>query len=255
MSERFTIIHIPHSAMEIPADLFGDYLVPIEQLGVELLNMTDHYTEELFRTDSPHVDIICFSVSRLVVDPERFVDDEREGMAKIGMGAVYSRTSDLKPLRKIDIEQKERLIERFYRPHHRRLNELCRKAIERSGKCLIIDGHSFPSVPLPYELDQSPDRPDICIGTDQFHTPDWLRHFALELFTLPGFSVEINRPFSGTMVPSYYYRRDKCVMSIMIEIRRGLYMDEATGGKLETFQSFKDMVNSMMGKIAAAGRQ
>ena len=30
---------------------------------------------------------------------------------------------------------------------------------------------TFDTVALPYELDQNPARPDICIGTDEFHTP------------------------------------------------------------------------------------
>ena len=40
--------------------------------------------------------------------------------------------------------------------------------------CLIIDGHSFPALPLPYELNQRAFRPDFCIGTDDFHTPEEL---------------------------------------------------------------------------------
>jgi hypothetical protein len=32
------------------------------------------------------------------------------------------------------------------------------------GRCLIIDCHSFPSVALPYELDQREERADFCIG-------------------------------------------------------------------------------------------
>jgi len=40
-----------------------------------------------------------FSVSRLVVDPERLPDDASESMSAKGMGAVYTRTSDGAPLR------------------------------------------------------------------------------------------------------------------------------------------------------------
>lgn len=66
-------------------------------------------------------------------------------------------------------------------------------ALSRHGSCLIIDAHSFASSPLPHEPDQVPDRPDICIGTDRFHTPDWLAAEAQRLFTEAGFTVAIDR--------------------------------------------------------------
>ena len=33
----------------------------------------------------------------------------------------------------------------------------------------MIDGHTFPALPLPYELNQTAFRPDFCYGTDEFH--------------------------------------------------------------------------------------
>ena len=45
----------------------------------------------------------------------------------------------------------------------------------KNNKVLIIDCHSFPKYPLPYELNQQTDRPEICIGTDSFHTSEKLR--------------------------------------------------------------------------------
>ena len=59
------------------------------------------------------------------------------------------------------------LIMRNWRKKH---NEL----LDEVGKCLIIDGHSFPEIPLRFELDKDPNRPDICIGTCDFHTPEKL---------------------------------------------------------------------------------
>jgi hypothetical protein len=47
--------------------------------------------------------------------------------------------------------------------------------VAQSGVCLIVDCHSFASVALPYELDQTSERADICVGTDSFHTPSLIR--------------------------------------------------------------------------------
>jgi len=41
----------------------------------------------------------------------------------------------------------------------------------------------------------------------------------------------MNQPFSGSIVPSNYFQKDKRVFSVMIEVNRRLYMDETTGEK------------------------
>jgi hypothetical protein len=44
-------------------------------------------------------------------------------------------------------------------------------ALVRFDRCLVIDVHSFSSMPLPHEPDQTVPRPELCIGFDQFHSP------------------------------------------------------------------------------------
>ena len=114
-----------------------------------------------------------------------------------------------------------------------------------------IDCHSFPTLPLPYELDQRRDRPDVCIGTDEFHTPPTLSDPTRAALEEEGFRVELNRPFSGTIVPLEYYGNNEQVRSIMVEIRRGLYMDEVTGEKGPGFEDVAKMVRRVIGGLAA----
>lgn len=45
-------------------------------------------------------------------------------------------------------------------------------------------------------------------------------------FSEKGYVVGINRPFSGSIVPLRYYRKNKNVMSVMIELNRKLYMNK-----------------------------
>ena len=73
--------------------------------------------------------------------------------------------------------------------------------IETLGKSLIVDCHSFPSHPLQCDKDQAIPRPDICIGTDPFHTPKALVEVAESAFRNVGLSVGIDRPYDGTIVP------------------------------------------------------
>ncbi|MFY9944068.1 MAG: N-formylglutamate amidohydrolase [Desulfobacterales bacterium] len=120
---------------------------------------------------------------------------------------------------------------------------------------MIIDCHSFPSVPLPYEDDQEPVRPDICIGTDSYHTPRRLVTETAAIFEKAGFRVVLNRPFSGTIVPMKFYRREPAVSSIMIELNRGLYMDEKAGVPLPQFEILRRRLDGcLMGlKLAFEG--
>src|ERR1700733_11739319 len=96
------------------------------------------------------------------------------------------------------------------------------------GHCTTLDMHSFPLRSLPYELDRSRDRPEICIGSDEFHTPEPLTDDFVKRFSAEGLSVAVNRPSSGAMVPMRYYRKDRRVASVMVEVNRRLYLDNAT---------------------------
>jgi len=75
----------------------------------------------------------------------------------------------------------------------------------------------------------SPDRPDICIGTDPFHTPVALRETLVSAFASEGFRVAVDAPFSGALVPARHYLRNPRVQSVMVEVNRRVYLDEATG--------------------------
>ena len=95
-----------------------------------------------------------------------------------------------------------------------------------NGNCLIIDGYSFPAWPLPYELNQTSFRPDFCLGTDDFHTPEKLMGMVEKELESCGYSTSRDQPFSGTVVPMKHYRKDQKVQSLMIEVNHGLYLGE-----------------------------
>ena len=215
------LLHIPHASTAIPEAYRRDFLT---DPAAELRLMTDWYTDELFDLPAPRV---VFPVSRLVCDVERFRDDAQEEMARCGMGACYTNGHDGAPIRRLDAARREAILRRWYDPHHARLTALTAAALARSGACTIVDCHSFPAAPLPYESDQRPDRPDVCIGTDAYHTPPQLADALAEAFTARGYSVAFNAPFAGALVPLRWYRREPRVRSVMIELNRGLYLDGA----------------------------
>jgi N-formylglutamate amidohydrolase len=181
--------------------------------------------------------IALFMHQSIIVEPERFPDDADEPMSKKGMGAVYTRTSDGRTLKRVSRKERDGLMQRYYWPHQHELERCVGLALDAHGKCLIIDCHSFASIRLPYEDEDHAPRPEICLGTDPFHTPPWLLDRARHAISAVAWELAVNRPFSGSIVPKEYFRADRRVWSIMIEVRRDLYMDEASGEKRPEFRS------------------
>ena len=194
----WVVLHIPHDSTVIPDEVRSQFLLTDPDLAVALRRMTDHLTHALFAEPCGEATVVRAPVSRLVVDVERFPDDAREPMAARGMGAVYEVTSHPAPLRRrLSPEERQALMRAWYHPHHEQLELAVAAVVDRHGRCVVIDWHSFPSLALPYErADTEVARPDICIGTDDFHTSNALVEAFVSAFRCQGWSVSVNEPFS-----------------------------------------------------------
>ncbi len=230
MTQKITpwiILHIPHASRTIPQEILPDLQISDDALDLELNKLTDHYTDELFAIDDPAFASVRFPISRFIVDPERFEDDSAEPMSVKGQGVIYTHTTEGERFRKQPSPaERESLLESYYRPHHAKLTSLVNDALMRHGRSLVIDCHSFPNLPLPMDQDQNKDRPDICIGTDLFHTPQYIIDALVEQCNQLDWSVGINEPYAGTIVPTTVYKKDDRVLSVMIEVNRRLYLTD-----------------------------
>ena len=90
-----------------------------------------------------------------------------------------------------------------------------------------MDCHSFPETPFPYEADERRPRPNICLGRCD-NTPVWLLDAAEERFLRRGYSVAVDFPYAGCLVPQRF-QGDPRVPAIMVEINRRLYLQPAGG--------------------------
>ncbi|MFI1418711.1 N-formylglutamate amidohydrolase [Streptomyces sp. NPDC020731] len=224
------ILHVPHSAREIPADVRAGIVLDDAGLERELDHITDSHTASIAEEAARAAGVVPWRfvnrLSRLVVDPERF-PDEREEMLAVGMGAVYTRTTHKDVLRPAGSDP-EPLIERYFRPYARAMTEAVADRLAATGRAVIIDVHSYPSAPLPYELHGDGPRPEVCLGTDSFHTPPGLLDAAREAFAPCG-ATGLDSPFAGTYVPLEFYGKRAEVSALMVEIRRDTYMSEPGG--------------------------
>jgi N-formylglutamate deformylase len=247
MSDKI-LVHIPHSSMTIPIEYAGSFSADSKTIEKNLIALTDFSTDDLFNHPK-HQNRLIFPVSRLLCDVERFEKDEDEIMAKIGMGVVYTKGINGEILRPFNKKLRQRVIDQYYRPHHKKLLEEVRRIVDENKYCIIIDAHSFPSKPSRYELDQDTKRADFCIGTDRFHTPRSLVRVICDCIVEMGYSVEENKPFSGTIVPLDLYGSKVPVFSVMIEVNRCLYMDEVMQTRNEHYESVKKAIGKIIDVI------
>lgn len=192
------IKHIPHASSYIPK---GYSFVG------EAIDLSDKGVLEVFGEK----DALIFPISRLICDVERL--EENEPMAEKGMGICYTHNANLEPMRKVSKEEYSEILHRYYYPFHKLLEQRVREDLNKYGKAVIIDCHTYRKDPWPYE-DESLYRPEICIGYDE-------RSWVSDLFNRLDFDIRVNEPFIGSIKPLKYIN-DERVFSVMIEVRQDI---------------------------------
>ena len=232
--------HIPHSSTVIPAEYRGQFLIDDYELQSEILRLTDWYTDKLYADlDSEQV---VFPISRIICDPERFLDDDLEAASKVGMGVFYTHGTKGQVIRFKNKSLRDQIIQEYYLPHHSSLSLKVSNCLKSFGKAGILDCHSFPSSPLPTDDHLNINPPDFCLGFDDFHAPYDLMRTCQSLLSSEGFTVNINSPYSGCLIPSDFYRVNPRVLGLMVEVNRRTYMDEETGNVNDQFVRIQKII-------------
>lgn len=241
------ILHIPHSQTDIDATYRDLFVLDDAELQRESILMADAYTDELFEFDEATK--VTFPYSRLLVDVERFPNDDEEPMSQVGMGMIYTHTAYGQRLKRDLSGEEKSHLKSLYQDHHDALNGAVEMELEQHGRTMIVDCHSFPSKPQPCDQSQKVPRQDFCIGADEFHTPDALVDGLVDYIKESGHSVAVNEPYVGTIVPLEHYRKTGAVTSVMIEVNRSLYMDEVTGEKNRNFYTIQIQIHNLLALI------
>ena len=95
------ICNVPHGGVLIPYEFVSDFSLSKDELEQEVKYMADNYTDNLFSELINISSFIKSKISRVVLDIERFKEEENEPMSKVGMSALYTKTSNGKILRNI----------------------------------------------------------------------------------------------------------------------------------------------------------
>ena len=233
--ESCVLIHVPHGSEALPAlSAWGvregvsvtDLSAEEQAREAEIMCDTGclELVRELREEDLSSVSLFAALFSRVWLDVERFRESELEEMNTVGMGVIYERTSDGKPLRESWTDAVRKEVFGHYDTYHEEFKRVALGISTRRSVCVIIDLHSYSKEPLPYELRQDANRPELCVGTDDKATPPWL--FELVLSSFGGVcETELNTPFSGAFTPTDLDLTETPVVSVMLEFRKDVLND------------------------------
>lgn len=221
------ILSIPHCGTGFPEDL-EDLYAPG---ATAFVDDTDWYLERLYDfAPALGVTMIHAVHSRWVIDLNRepgstpLYDDGRLITGLCPTTDFLGRDIYAKTEYEPDEAETERRLENFYRPYHRKIDELISDLRNEFGRVVFWDGHSIRREvrtirPEPF--------PDIILGDDGGRTADsrFIRT-ALETLRSGPFEVSHNDPFRGGYLTRSKGDPEKGVHALQLEMAKDLYMSE-----------------------------
>ena len=215
------ICNIPHASTNIPNWARKDIIISAEETEALSNFMVDKDIDKMWDFVPPENKQVA-TVSRLIVDTERYRNDKDEPMSQKGMGLYYTHTPEGKQFRLKTEDSYQKCLE-IYDEYHKSLENKVSKRLEKYGKCIILDCHSFHDG-MTYTGYDSIAFPDVCIGVNG-EVPLEAK-MIIETFKRGGCSVKLNSPFSGSLVPLKHLN-DTQVVSVMIELNRRIYDNDS----------------------------
>lgn len=236
------VVASPHSGRDYPPE----FLAAVRLDGQTLRKSEDAFVDEIF-ADAPRLGVPLLRAlfprafldanrEAYELDPEMFADrlpayvNTRSPRVAAGLGTIARVVANGENIYrgKLRFADAEARIARFYHPYHAALKALIDASAERFGHCILIDCHSMPSTGTP-ERSRGGRPVDLVLG-DCFGSAcaPVVIDTAERLLRAKGYTINRNAPYAGGFTTRHYGRPRTGVHALQIEIRRDLYMDEAT---------------------------
>jgi N-formylglutamate deformylase len=225
------VVSVPHAG--IATDGFDEALAP----GLDVRSDADLFVDELYQPACPSA-FVRARLSRFVCDLNRHPDDVSALAVPThpaprnidGRGFLWEVTTTgaralARPLSMAEWEERRAI----HTAYHEALADALARARSRFGFAILIDGHSMPSVGRSGHTDSGRQRADIVPG-DKLGTScaPALSRLVGDHFHEHGLRVAFNDPYRGGFITTHHGHPSEGVHAIQIEMRRDLYMDEAT---------------------------
>jgi len=233
------VLSVPHAGTAV-ANLGG----PIDP-AMDLRCDADFAVDELYGVHQaavpamlPAGSFVVATLSRFVCDLNRHPDDVSPDVVpghpaprnQDGRGFLWKVNTSgtpvlTRPLALGEWEARRAIHDAYYGA----IAEALRRAKERFGFAVLLDGHSMPSVGRAQHRDPGRERADVVPGDrDGTSCSPALSRLVGEHFRNAGYSVAFNEPYKGGFITAHHGRPGDDIHAIQIELRRDLYMNEAT---------------------------
>lgn len=273
------VLSSPHSGQIYPPCLLRDARLDLDKLR----RLEDAFVDRLFEA-APNLGapFLRARFARAFVDANREAyefdatlfdeplpsfTNSSSAKAKAGLGTIPSRIGGQPIYRsRMSLEEAERRIRLAYWPYHHAVQRLIDEGRSRFGQVLLLDCHSMPSFSANGALAEGSSDSgmiDFALG-DRFGSscaPSIIQH-AEAFLRMKGFKVTRNRPYAGGYITAHYGQPEIGIHALQIEVRRGLYMNEATMCLHNSITEIKAVIQELlswlidlMGDVTDAGRR
>ncbi len=164
--------------------------------------------------------VICAGFSRLLIDPNRALDDPTLIM-KLSDGALIPQNRDVDA--RNDKAEYEKRIEQFYRPYHQAIDDMIDRALAQNIVPLMLSVHSF----TPFYAGKKRPWQAAMLWDEDERLPhavfDYMRRHA------PDEAFGNNQPYSGKLHGDCMYQHGTCrgVPHGLIEIRQDICITQS----------------------------
>jgi N-formylglutamate deformylase len=258
------VLDSPHSGEEYPADF--DHALP----RADLRQAEDTHVARLWSGALRHgATLIEATFPRAYIDPNRSLDDIDLALfapgetwpgrvtpsrkTEQGIGLVWRLARHGVPMyrRLLTVAEVHARVERCYLPYHASLDAALDERQAAFGQVWHLNCHSMPAVGDVRADDAGRERADIVLGDREGTTcAAAFTTTVRELFERRGYRVAINDPYKGVEIVRRHGRPATGRHSLQVEIKRTLYMDEAT---LEPNAGFSRVARDLTDITAALG--
>lgn len=253
----------PHSGTTYPAD-FG-HAAPMA-----LLRKGEDTDVDALWSAAPAVGatLLAARFPRTYIDPNRTLEDLDPDLldapwptplnpgekTRLGYGLIWRKLGAGTPVydRKLSVAEVKNRIDTYYRPYHAALSTAIEDAAARFGGVWHLNLHSMPNNAYERLQIQSP-KPlaDFVLGDRDGTTcePGFIAAVERELLAR-GYTVARNDPYKGVQLIANIGQPARNRHSLQIEIRRPLYMDEASRERNDGFDRLQQDLSEALQALA-----